>query len=1134
MSAFSRFSLLVRNLRYFRAANLAVVAGMAVATAVLTGALMVGDSVRGSLRDLAERRLDFVDHALASPRFVEQAFAARLAGTKEFKERFESIIPGITLRGGAAKGDGKARVAGVQITALADRYPVPPGEARLNPNLAQVIGGGSVRFSLPAPDDAPRDSTLAKRSRADTITTFAVDKSRFAPAGGFLDLFNLSGGQRQTPAAWLNLKTLQDELDRHEQANLFLVAAKPGHSTPADADALNQLIPQVAKLEDYGLETQPSADKSETVIISKSTYIHPAIAAAAEKLAAEKSLLLRKASVYLVNNVVKETSTSSVQGKSEATLHYALAAGINDLGGDSPRLAADEVAVNQWMADQMNLKLGDRLRLDYYLRQPNGDLAEVRSDRPGVSLTFKVARILPMKGLGADSTLTPTYKGLTDADSIADWRPPLGLKIDKKLVTRDDEKYWSQYKGAPKLFLSLQTAEKLWGTAFGDVTSLRVPADQGNAFAQELVKRIDPAALGLIFRPVKYQQVQAASGSTDFAGLFIGFSFFLLIAAIMLVAMLFRLSVEQRSRQLGLMSACGFPPSQLRNLCLKEGLLLAIIGGLLGCALAVGYTAIIVYGLRTWWIGAIGTTALRLHVIPETLVYGLIGSVIVALMAIGWAVRRVAKTSPAGLLAGAMSTSAVRLAKPPTISLSLAIVGLLGALAMFAAGALGKIDKTGAFLGGGSVLLLAGLSFTFARLRPAHHAGAGLSISGLALRNATRNRARSLMCVALIALASFTLVTVSSMESATPDDTFDKKSGSGGYALIVQTDIPLLGDLNTVEGRQLLMRLPSARDPAWKMASFVMMRSWAGQDISCLNVTQPDRPTILAVPPSMMDRDRFTFAATAKETDNPWELLNEPQADENTIPVIADAESAEYILKLKLGGALPLTDAAGRSRKLKLVATLSGSIFQSEMLMGEGNFLKLFPAQSGYMTILARIPPSNPRQQSDELTIMEGLLRETLNDEKDQEKSDYSASIETTAARLAAYHEVANTYLSTFRVLGSLGLMLGTIGLAVVLVRNLIERRPELALLTALGFEPGARARLVFFENVSLLLLGLLIGAGSALAGVIPNLMTSSHRINIPALAIALAAVLLVGLLALTIAVRVASRRITPAALRAE
>src|SRR5206468_12044967 len=142
-------------------------------------------------------------------------------------------------------------------------------------------------------------------------------------------------------------------------------------------------------------------------------------------------------------------------------------------------------------------------------------------------------------------------------------------------------------------------------------------------------------------------------------------------------------------------------------------------------------------------------------------------------------------------------------------------------------------------LGGGSLLLLAALLLVFARLRPSHHAAAQLSLPGLAVRNASRNRTRSLLCIALIALASFTLVTVSSMESSTPGDTFDKHSGAGGYGLIVQTDIPLFGDLNTLKGREVLMRLPSARDPRWEKAQFAMMRRWAGQDVSCLNVTRP-------------------------------------------------------------------------------------------------------------------------------------------------------------------------------------------------------------------------------------------------------------------------------------------------------
>src|SRR5262245_41335592 len=105
----TRFQLLVRTLRYFRAANLAVIAGCAVATAVLSGAMLVGDSVRGSLRELALARLGPVDFALISPRFFDQSLAERIGS---------NIIPAISIRGGASESSGKNRTGGVNVSAL--------------------------------------------------------------------------------------------------------------------------------------------------------------------------------------------------------------------------------------------------------------------------------------------------------------------------------------------------------------------------------------------------------------------------------------------------------------------------------------------------------------------------------------------------------------------------------------------------------------------------------------------------------------------------------------------------------------------------------------------------------------------------------------------------------------------------------------------------------------------------------------------------------------------------------------------------------------------------------------------------------------------------------------------------------
>ena len=48
-------ALLLQSLSYYWRTNVAVVLGVATAVAVLAGALLVGDSVRGSLRDLVLR-----------------------------------------------------------------------------------------------------------------------------------------------------------------------------------------------------------------------------------------------------------------------------------------------------------------------------------------------------------------------------------------------------------------------------------------------------------------------------------------------------------------------------------------------------------------------------------------------------------------------------------------------------------------------------------------------------------------------------------------------------------------------------------------------------------------------------------------------------------------------------------------------------------------------------------------------------------------------------------------------------------------------------------------------------------------------------------------------------------------------
>jgi ABC-type antimicrobial peptide transport system permease subunit len=138
------------------------------------------------------------------------------------------------------------------------------------------------------------------------------------------------------------------------------------------------------------------------------------------------------------------------------------------------------------------------------------------------------------------------------------------------------------------------------------------------------------------------------------------------------------------------------------------------------------------------------------------------------------------------------------------------------------------------------------------------------------------------------------------------------------------------------------------------------------------------------------------------------------------------------------------------------------------------------------------------------------------------------------AARLNAFNAVQNTYLNTFQVLGALGLLLGSAGLGVVVLRNVLERRGELALLAAVGFTPRVLRRLVVAEHAVLQALGLAIGMVAAVFALLPVLLLPSAQLSYLPLAAMLALVFLSGLCWTWAAARLALRGELLPALRNE
>jgi ABC-type antimicrobial peptide transport system permease subunit len=260
------------------------------------------------------------------------------------------------------------------------------------------------------------------------------------------------------------------------------------------------------------------------------------------------------------------------------------------------------------------------------------------------------------------------------------------------------------------------------------------------------------------------------------------------------------------------------------------------------------------------------------------------------------------------------------------------------------------------------------------------------------------------------------------------------------------------------------------------------------------------------------------MAGSDAERQNPWRLLDRTFAD-GAVPVIGDANSLQYVLHVAVGEDFLLPGPGGQPVLLRVVAALSDSLFQSELVIGEAQFVRLFPRLEGYRFFTIRTPEG---RNTEVATALEDGL------------ADYGFDAQSTAARLASYHRVENTYLSTFQALGGLGLLLGTLGLGAILLRNVLERRRELALLQAVGYEGRTLGLMVVAESVVLMTTGIGTGALSAVVAVAPALSARATSLPIGSTAAVLVGVFAAGLISSLVATRAAAASPLLASLKAD
>ncbi len=1048
-----------------RAALLAPVAGaVALAGGLMAAGLAVGDGLRDALAQRAERAAGPVGWLLeVRGREVTAALAARLADDAGRAALAGWRVPASASAGARSRGVDVLGVDGAWFAA-ANLSEGSPGadEAWLGATTAAALGvaeGDAVVVRVTAPSAVPRDVALVV---ADATVTWRLTVARVLP-DVWPATFATTLGPGARPVVLVDREALAAQLGRPGRANVVAVV---GEDAP-QADALAHAW----TLEDAGLSlvdvaAAPYAGgqkgwqlRADDLLLDDA--VRSAAMAAGEALGVAPTASL----TWFVDRLEahgRATPASFVSGL--------------DLGGGAalaaalPALRGDEVVVNDWLAEDLGLAEGDRVTVRYH-RVGRGRA----TSEEAAQLT--VVAVLPTVGPAAEATWTPPYEGLDGKADCRDWEP--GLPVDLSAIRDEDEAYWDAQGPLPKVWMGLDTARALFANPFGDATGVRFPGHLSReAVADAVLGALTPASRGLVLQPVGARLRAQAVPANDFGALFLGFQSVLLMSAAALALLQVGLALDTRRRELGLLRALGHGRGRVLGALAAEGAVVGAVGALGAGPLAIALAAALRAGLDGAWATSVGGIAVPVVVGAEHVAVGAAVAVVGAAAATGWAGWRLLRAAPAALLRGPSAEAAGvgRWVAPVGL-------GLLGGAVAIGLGAPAGRTPEGAaaffgaaFVGFGGLVALAVAAL--ARAPGALGAGA-----------AGRRPGRAASVLGLLGAGVLLVVGVGLGGGMPVPDPTRPSSGTGGYGWWVRTTRALPGDPAAPAVADAL----GIRPGELVAAATLPLRVHEADEASCLNLGLAAAPVVYGADTARLGaREAFRFLTAPATSGSPWLALRLPGgvgveavapedapvgdlladapawgSSEAPIPAVGDVGTVTWGLHAAVGDVLRVPDGRGGEVALQIVGLLENTVLQGGLLIDLSAFEAVFAEDPGPRALLVDGGPEVG-------AVLSRALR------------DHGADVIPAAERLAAFAAVEHTYVSMFHALGGLGLALGALGVGLVLLRAVAERRSELVLLRAIGFSRGRLAGLLVAEQGLLVGLAVLLGAAAAAVAVAP------------------------------------------------
>jgi putative ABC transport system permease protein len=732
--------------RYYKLVSLAVV----IMVAVITGSLVVGDSVRATLVRRVSERLGNTETIIFSRNsFIDK----KILDTP----LFEKSARGILLTNGFISCSGK--LIPVFVWGV-DDMSVTKGTARINPALAKELAinhPDDIVLRLPATGMVPSGSLFVTENYT-TSLRLSCNGIVETDEGGNLSMKN----EQVIPFnIFVNRDELAETLKTEGKINLILAN---NHIPSSDLE----------NIWDYGYSGMSAKPEDEFAeIVSDRVFLQKEVV---ETIIRNNSNANRLFS-YMANSIEH----------GDISIPYSFVTAMDAYRDEA--LPKDGIILSDYSADRIHARVGDTIHLSYFVSE------DLKTLSTGV-LQFRVCKIVPLADFLNDRTLSADFPGLSDVERCTDWDSD--LPIDMNMITAEDEEYWEQYRNTPKAIIPYEAVCGDWGNAYGNATAIRVEGRNPD------FSGLTPEMFGIQLIYPREAGLYAARNGVDFSGLFLALGFFIIISAILLMMVPLSEMLYKRKRETELLQSLGFNRKRIIRMLWTESAPIVLLSSIAGVIAGLLYTALIMWLLGSVWKGATQTDGFSVYPGTFTLLAGLVAGTGLSLWVLRITITRSlkGKRHKAGQTALSLRVKKTWAVISGILAIFIIILNffILRSVTLFVVA--GVVLITVAALWGDYLLCRNGLMRT-----DAFHSRKMIWATLFA------GRKQAVLSFFALATGVFIVFSVG-LNRKGFSDSIQIRTGTGGYSLWCENSIPVYHNMSTRAGREKLSltSLPSGTE----------------------------------------------------------------------------------------------------------------------------------------------------------------------------------------------------------------------------------------------------------------------------------------------------------------------------------